>query len=140
MEKKQRDVQTISFDETTIELTRAFDHLRQAINASRFIDARNTSEKEQTRHELLPTTPPTGGCAHPEQIMNIRGCKARIDARFLPNRTLPIPSRPRRNLQPALHRGPREATLQPGADVLERIELDQFARAVEAVQVAHPAQ
>ncbi len=61
MEKKQRDVQTISSDKTTIELTRAFDHLRQAINASRFIDARDNSEKEQAGHELLPTRPLPSG-------------------------------------------------------------------------------
>src|SRR5580704_14005908 len=50
-----------------------------------------------------------------------------------------IPSWPLWNLQPALHRGPRQAARKPGRDVGERIERDQFARAVEADEVTHPA-
>ena len=47
------------------------------------------------------------------------------------------PSRPLRDLQPALHRRPRQAALQPGRNMHERIERDQFARAVEADEVAY---
>src|SRR3954466_3010344 len=51
-----------------------------------------------------------------------------------------IASWPLRNLQPALHRRPREAALQPRRDVLEIIEADEIARAIKADQIAHPAE
>jgi hypothetical protein len=55
IEKKQRDVEAIDTGETAIELTSAFDDLRQTVDASRYIDARGNREKEPTRHESLPT-------------------------------------------------------------------------------------
>ena len=44
------------------------------------------------------------------------------------------------NLQPALHGGAGEAALQPCRHRLQGVELNQVARAVEADQVAHPAE
>src|SRR5206468_1195946 len=44
-----------------------------------------------------------------------------------------------RNLEPTLHRGPRKAALEPEGYVLEGIEANQFASAIEADEVAHPA-
>jgi hypothetical protein len=61
MKKKQGDMQTISSDEATIEMMCAFDHLSQTRDAGRFVNARNNSKKDQTRHELLPTSPLTSG-------------------------------------------------------------------------------
>src|SRR5262245_52003702 len=49
-------------------------------------------------------------------------------------------SRPFRDLQPALYGGSRQATLQPGRDVLQGIEVHEVARAVEPDQIAHPAE
>src|SRR5262245_45131866 len=49
-------------------------------------------------------------------------------------------SRPLWDLRPAVHGGAGEAALQPGRGVLEGIEPDEIARAVEADQVAHPAE
>ena len=49
-------------------------------------------------------------------------------------------SRPLRNIQPALHRRPRQPALQPCRHMLQRVERNEFARTVEADQVAHPAE
>src|SRR5262245_32793258 len=49
-------------------------------------------------------------------------------------------SRPRRNIQSALHRRPRQAALEPAGDVLELVEGNEFTRAVEADQIAYPAE
>src|SRR5665213_1226042 len=45
-----------------------------------------------------------------------------------------------RDVEAALDRRPRQAALQPGRDVLQRVPLDQFAGAIEAVDGAHPAE
>src|SRR5437763_14095496 len=47
---------------------------------------------------------------------------------------------PLRNIQPSLHRRPRQTALQPPRHVLERIERDEIARAVEADQVTYPTE
>src|SRR5262245_64690891 len=49
-------------------------------------------------------------------------------------------SRPLWDLQSAVHGGAGEAALQPGRGVLQGIERDEIAGAVEADQVAHPAE
>src|SRR5450755_2801788 len=49
-------------------------------------------------------------------------------------------SRPLRDIEPALHRRPRQAALQPGRDVGEFVEGDEIARAIEPDQIAHPAE
>ena len=43
-------------------------------------------------------------------------------------------SRPLRNIQPAYDRRPRQAAIEPGRDIAEIIERNQFARAVDAEQ------
>lgn len=48
--------------------------------------------------------------------------------------------RPLRNVQAALDGGPRQAAFQPTRHMLEAIESNQFARAIEADQIAHPAE
>src|SRR5579862_3223641 len=45
-----------------------------------------------------------------------------------------------RNLQAAFDRRPRQATFEPDRDMDEVVERDQFARAVKADQIAHPAE
>src|SRR5580704_6151037 len=45
-----------------------------------------------------------------------------------------------RDLEPPLHGGSGKAALQPGRDVRQGIVIDELARAVEADQVAHPAE
>src|SRR6266851_9726178 len=47
---------------------------------------------------------------------------------------------PLRNFKPALHRRSRKAALQPGRDVSKAIERHEFACAVKADQIAHPAE
>ena len=47
---------------------------------------------------------------------------------------------PLRYVEPALHRRPGEPAFQPCRHLLQRIECDEIARAVEADQVAHPAE
>src|SRR5882757_10401707 len=49
-------------------------------------------------------------------------------------------SRPLRDFKPALHGRPCKATLQPGRDVSKAIERHEFACAVKADQIAHPAE
>src|SRR5215831_209666 len=48
--------------------------------------------------------------------------------------------RPLRNIQPALHRGPRQPTLEPGRDMLQSTERNEITSFIEADQVAHPAE
>src|ERR1700737_3321957 len=47
---------------------------------------------------------------------------------------------PLRNVQAALHGRPRQPALEPFSDMAELAERDEFARAVEADQIAHPAE
>src|SRR5712675_678604 len=47
---------------------------------------------------------------------------------------------PLRNFKPALHGRPCKATLQPARDVSKAIERHEFACAVKADQIAHPAE
>src|SRR5438552_8169558 len=105
--------------------------------------ARRPSWNEAAR----PTTNIPVFTAMPE----CRPCAARL-ARRAPAPTIPLltncsnaetndgRSRPFRNIQPALHGGPGKAALQPRRYMLERIEFDEFPRAVKAVQVTHPAE
>src|SRR3546814_9840006 len=41
---------------------------------------------------------------------------------------------------PALHRRPRQPTVEPALDVREAVEADDLARLIESDQVAHPAE
>src|ERR1700730_8081606 len=45
-----------------------------------------------------------------------------------------------RNVEAALHGRPRQPALEPFSDTAKLVERDEFARAVEAYQVAHPAE
>src|SRR6266481_1255924 len=49
-------------------------------------------------------------------------------------------SRPLWNFKPALHRRSCQATLEPGRDASKAIERHEFACAVKADQIAHPAE
>src|SRR5260370_34694888 len=49
-------------------------------------------------------------------------------------------SRPLRDFKPALHGRPCKAALQPGRDVSKAIERHEFACAIKANQIAHPAE
>src|ERR1700739_3353949 len=49
-------------------------------------------------------------------------------------------SRPLGDFDAALHRRPRQRAVEPGGNPLQRIEVDQRARAVEADEVAHPSE
>src|SRR6516164_10728323 len=51
-----------------------------------------------------------------------------------------ITPRNRRHLQPAPHRRPREATVEPRLYMKKAVEADELARSVKADEVAHPAE